>query len=54
MVRAVRKGASVREVAGRFRVSVGTVVHWVSQAHGKRLDRVSFRLQAWPSVESHP
>ena len=42
MVRAVRKGASVREVAGRFGVSVGTVVHWVSQAHGKRLDRVSF------------
>ena len=42
MVRAVRKGASMREVAARFGVSVGTVVHWVSQAHGKRLDRVSF------------
>jgi transposase len=37
MVRAVRKGASMREVAARFGVSVGTVVNWVRQAHGKRL-----------------
>jgi hypothetical protein len=42
MVRAVRKGASMREVAARFGVSVGTVVNWVRQAHGKRLDRVNF------------
>jgi hypothetical protein len=42
MVRAVRKGASMREVAAGFGVSVGTVVNWVRQAHGKRLDRVNF------------
>jgi len=42
MVRAVRNGASMREVGARFGVSVGTVLNWVSQAHGKRLDRVNF------------
>ena len=42
MVRAVRAGRSVREVAASFGVSVGTVVYWIAQARGKRLDRVSF------------
>ncbi len=32
----------MREVAARFGVSVGTVVNWVRQAHGKRLDWVNF------------
>jgi len=42
MVRAARQRASMREVAVRFGVSVGTVVNWVRQACGKRLDRVNF------------
>ena len=42
MVRAVRKGASVRQVAARFEVSVGTVAYWVNKAQGQRLDRVDF------------
>ena len=42
MVRAVRAGRSVREVAASFGVSLGALTYWVAQARGKRLDRVSF------------
>ena len=42
MVRAVRNGEALRSVARRFEVSVSTVSHWVEQARGKRLGRVSF------------
>ncbi|MGH8761163.1 MAG: helix-turn-helix domain-containing protein [Burkholderiales bacterium] len=41
MVRAVRSGRTVREVAATFGISVGAVAYWVAQARGKRLDRVS-------------
>ena len=42
MVEAVRAGRSLREVADSFWVSVSTVVYWVEQADGKRIDRVRF------------
>ncbi len=42
MVRAVRVGRSVREVAASFGVSLGALTYWIAQARGKRLDRVSF------------
>lgn len=42
MVRAVRAGQSVREVAASFGVSLGALTYWIAQARGKRLDRVSF------------
>ncbi len=42
MVRAVRAGRSVREVAASFGVSLGALTYWIAQARGKRLDRVSF------------
>jgi hypothetical protein len=42
MVRAVRAGRSVRDVAASFAVSLGALTYWVAQARGKRLDRVSF------------
>ena len=42
LVRAVRGGASLRQAAGRFGMSVGTAAYWVARAHGRRLDRVDF------------
>jgi hypothetical protein len=42
MVRAVRAGRSLRDVAAAFGVSVGTVFAWVERARGKRIDRVAF------------
>ena len=40
MVAAVRKAASLRQVARRFGVGVATVAFWVERAKGQRLDRV--------------
>jgi len=42
IVRAARAGESLRAIAARFRISVGTVSYWVAHAEGKRLDRVCF------------
>jgi hypothetical protein len=42
MVAAVRRGASLRAVARRFRVGVATVAHWVARAKGQRLDRADW------------
>ena len=43
MVRAVRHGLSLREVARRWRVSLNTVQRWVRRAGAQRLDRVDWR-----------
>lgn len=43
MVRLVRMGRGVREVARRFRVSPSTVLYWLRRGSGKRLDRVDFQ-----------
>jgi transposase-like protein len=40
MVAAVRRGASIRQVARRFGVAHSTVLHWVARAVDQRLDRV--------------
>ena len=42
MVTAVRRGASMRDVARRFQVSVRTVHRWVHRAADQRLDRVDW------------
>ena len=42
MVAAVRRGHSLRQVAGDFGVSAATVLHWVRHAKGQRLDRVDW------------
>lgn len=42
MVAAVRRGATQREVARRFGVSLRTVQHWVKRAAAQRLDRVDW------------
>lgn len=42
MVAAVRRGASVREVAQRFKKSRTMVNRWLERAAGKRLDRVDW------------
>ncbi|MCH7715658.1 MAG: hypothetical protein IH876_05980 [Gemmatimonadetes bacterium] len=42
MVAAVRRGASLRTVAGRFHVSLLTVQRWVKRSNGQRLDRVDW------------
>ena len=42
MVRAVRGGASLRQVAARFGVALATVQRWVARAAGQRLDRVDW------------
>jgi hypothetical protein len=46
MVAAVRRGASLRSVASRFRRSVRTVFKWVQRAQGRRLERVDWRDRA--------
>ncbi|MDB5313764.1 MAG: hypothetical protein JWO38_7966, partial [Gemmataceae bacterium] len=45
MVAAVRRGASLRAVAERFRVSLWTVQTWVARAGDQRLDRVDWSDQ---------
>ncbi len=42
MVAAIRRGASLRTVGRRFRVSLLTVQRWVQRANGQRLDRVDW------------
>ena len=42
MVAAVRGGASLRQVADQFSVSLATVQRWVTRAGGQRLDRVDW------------
>ena len=42
MVKAVRRGQSLRAVAQSFGVSVATVAYWVTRAEGQRLDRVDW------------
>ena len=42
MVKAVRAGQSMRQVAREFGVSLGSVAYWVKQANGIRIDRVLF------------
>jgi putative transposase len=43
MVRAVRGGRSMRQVAGAFNVSLSHVQRWVQRAGKERLERVDFR-----------
>lgn len=45
MVRAVRRGASMRSVAGKCHVALRTVQKWVGHAGAKRLDRVDWTDQ---------
>jgi hypothetical protein len=42
MVQAVRRGASIRQVADQFGVALATVQRWVVRAQGQRLDRVDW------------
>jgi transposase-like protein len=42
MVAAVRAGASLRQTARRFDVSLSTLQTWLQRAHGQRLDRVDW------------
>jgi transposase-like protein len=42
MVQAVRRGASLRQVARQFGVALATVQRWVERAQGQRLDRVDW------------
>ena len=42
MVRLVRSGKSMHQVAAQFRVSVSVVARWVDRAADQRLDRVEF------------
>jgi hypothetical protein len=42
MVEAIRRGASLRATARRFRISLSTLQRWLARAHGRRLDRVDF------------
>src|SRR5262249_62383693 len=42
MVQAVRRGASMRQVADAFGVALATVQRWVARAQGQRLDRVDW------------
>src|SRR5262245_10508396 len=42
MVQAVRRGASVRQVAQQCGVALATVQRWVARAKGQRLDRVDW------------
>lgn len=43
MVSLVRRGHSLRSVAGRFRVPLSTVQYWLSRARGKRLGQVHWQ-----------
>jgi transposase len=56
MVRRVRTGVGLREVARQFDVSVSVVSRWVAHSAGQRLDRCSFadskRGRAWNRIES--
>lgn len=52
MVKAVRRGQSLRGVAEQFRVSKTCVEHWVRRAEGQRLDRVDWNDQ--PDGPSKP
>src|SRR5687767_11726836 len=56
MVRRVRTGVGLREVARQFGVSVSVVSRWVTHSAGQRLDRCSFsdskRGRAWNRIES--
>src|SRR6516162_9059652 len=45
MVQAVRRGASMRQVADQFGVALATVQRWVARAKGQRLDRVDWTDQ---------
>lgn len=55
MVRRVRTGVGLREVARQFGVSVSAVSRWVAHSAGQRLDRCSFadskRGRAWNRIE---
>ena len=42
MVQAVRRGASLRQVARQFGVALATVQRWLERAKGQRLDRVDW------------
>ena len=42
MVQAVRRGASMRQVAHQFGVALATVQRWVERAQDQRLDRVDW------------
>lgn len=42
LVASVRRGASLRAAAGRYRCSVGTAWTWVQRARNRRLDRVDW------------
>src|SRR5262249_61709397 len=42
MVQAVRRGASLRQVAQQFGVALATVQRWVERAKRQRLDRVDW------------
>ena len=42
MIAAVRRGESMRSVAGRFGVPLSTVQHWFARAKGRRLDRIDW------------
>lgn len=46
MVAAVRRGASLRQVADQFGVALGTVQRWLARASGKRLDRVDWNARS--------
>src|SRR5215469_11610716 len=43
MVQAVRRGASMRQVAHQFGVALATVQRWVTRAGQERLDRVDWQ-----------
>src|SRR5579871_3978432 len=45
MVAAVRAGASLRQTARQFGVSLSTLQHWVQRASGQRLERVDWSDQ---------
>ena len=46
MVKAVRRGMSLREAARRYRVTSTTVRRWVARAQGRRLDRVDWESRS--------
>ena len=52
MVAAVRQGASLREVARRFRVRVATASLWFHRAGQQHLERVAWRK--WRALTRDP